>query len=802
MRKGIFTRILSMGLALAMCVGLAACGDESDKAGNANSAMAKEHVHSYEKVALGDFGEDTNVSIVKIDYAEGRVYALLDLYMYESGSGIAVTEEAVDVAMSVDPGFGVMPEEEYVAPQYIKRLVSFLPDGTDVQYVDLEMDENASAGYTYLDTNSISFAGGYIFGIANTWISDYSDPENPIEENRQEAICWNGDGTRKWTTDLTQYTQSEEQWLYISGMKGMADGTIRLIVGGDEMKYITLDSEGNQVDEKNISGADMNNISYSFLRDDGTLLVLIPNEDWSELSGAVYDPQTGMLGEKLPLPANIMQYNIEGGRSADLILHNSNGIYTCNLGETELTQIMNFVNSDLDATWVNNVVMIDGEHLVLAYSAMESYEQQIAVTSKVNPEDIPDKKVLVLAGNYLNSSIRKRVMDYNKTNEKYRIIIKDYSEYNTNHDYTVGYTQLNSDIISGNMPDILIADSSVNVNDYISKGWLADIGSLIEKDEELSSVEFMDNVFAAYSVDGKLYQVIPSFTVNTMIAKQSLVGDRSGWNMDDFLATLAAMPEGISGFGEYTRENFLRIVLQYCGTDFIDFNTGECSFHSAEFVKILEYAKTLPEEIIYDEEYNWEQWENQYRDNRTLLMYLNIYNIKDSNYSIYGQFGEEVSFVGFPNASQNGSVINVSDSYVLSATSKDLEGAWDFVRYYLTEEYQKSDQLYQMPVNKAAFMEKAQMATQKSYYLDEEGNKVEYDEYVYINGESIVLPPMTQEQVDKMVAFIETVDRAIYIDEDILNIIQEEAASFLKGPKTAQEAADIIQNRIKVMINE
>ena len=44
---------------------------------------------------------------------------------------------------------------------------------------------------------------------------------------------------------------------------------------------------------------------------------------------------------------------------------------------------------------------------------------------------------------------------------------------------------------------------------------LADVGKLIEKDEELSQVEFVQNVLDAYSVDGKLYYVIPNFRVST-----------------------------------------------------------------------------------------------------------------------------------------------------------------------------------------------------------------------------------------------------------------------------------------------
>lgn len=56
----------------------------------------------------------------------------------------------------------------------------------------------------------------------------------------------------------------------------------------------------------------------------------------------------------------------------------------------------------------------------------------------------------------------------------------------------------------------------------MAKGLLADIGKLIEEDEELSQVEYVQNVLDAYSVDEKLYYVIPYFNVSTIIGKKSI----------------------------------------------------------------------------------------------------------------------------------------------------------------------------------------------------------------------------------------------------------------------------------------
>ena len=134
--------------------------------------------------------------------------------------------------------------------------------------------------------------------------------------------------------------------------------------------------------------------------------------------------------------------------------------------------------------------------------------------------------------------------------------------------------------------------------------------------------------------------------------------------------------------------------------------------------------------------------------------------------------------------------------------SKYKEGAWEFVRYYLTDEYQKGDNFWEFPVNKEAFLEKAAKAMEKPYWTDENGNKVEYDETYWINGEEIILEPFTQEEIDEICEFIFSVTKVGSFNNDIRTIITEETASFFEGQKSAQEVATIIQSRAQVFIDE
>ena len=204
---------------------------------------------------------------------------------------------------------------------------------------------------------------------------------------------------------------------------------------------------------------------------------------------------------------------------------------------------------------------------------------------------------------------------------------------------------------------------------------------------------------------------------------------------------------------------------------------------------------------MYGNDNYWTSYESQYRDNRTLLMQLYIGNMSNLNYQLNGNFGEPVTYIGFPTESGKGSYISANQSFVLSAKSANLDGAWEFVRYYLTDEYQKELE-WGMAVNKQVFMEQSQKALQKPTYRDENGNEIEYEDTFYINGEEIPLPPLSQEQLDQVINFVLSVDRAYYYNEDVLNIVNEEMGAFYTGQKSARDVANVIQSRAQIFVDE
>ena len=863
-----FKKAFAIGMVTVMTAGLCACGGGSGNRGSsgnrgnaANAELAKECVYKLNEFDMPQFVDENNgyMNLYNIVHKDGKVYIWIevnDWTRYDNASDIrlvSMNEDGSNIeTVSIDTSTNIsaedlLPEraegddasrdsEEDAAPEEPGE--DSASEGTDEdsaseepgkdtgmrdQDTEISGEDDSLPDEDYIYSNIWEYTSFSRFvmtsdkktiGVKDYYYENYDDPDNYISVNKRYVCCWNTDGSLEWEKELFENDSQDEdaEWRYVSDIYVGKNDEITVLISGDNQYKVTVSSDG-EISELQPLSEQFGTILYSrqgtVVQENGKLLFLYSAEnDWTKSYLISYDPDSDTFGDPVEMPKNFGWNgfnNLSAGIDSDLIYNTSEGVFTYNAGDEESVKKMDYVNSDVNITSMRGFIELDSQSFLGFYEENYSNELKGGVFTYVNPKDIPDKAVIVLGGNYIGSDLKQRAIEYNRNSDAYRIVVRDYQSYNSYDDYNASITKLNNDIITGDMPDILVA-SGLPVENYISKGLIADVSKLIKQDDELSQVEFLQNVFDAYSVKGKLYYVVPNFNISTIVAKSSLVGDRTGWTMEDMQSVLAEMGEGAQPFTEVTREGFMNMAMSYCGNEFVDVSTGKCSFNSDNFIAMMEFAKTLPEEINWnwDEGYGesyWENYDSQWRDNRTLMLQLYIGSFTNLNYQLNGYMGEPVSYVGFPMEDGRGSYINAWDSYVLSSKSANLDGAWDFVRYYLTDEYQES-LTYGLPVNKRVFMEKSLEAMKKRTYTDEDGNVEEYDDYFWMNGESIVLSPLSQEQVDQLVEFILSVDKAYYSNESVLNIINEEMGAFYAGQKSAQDVANIIQSRAQIYVDE
>lgn len=860
MKKNLITRAGSLVLAAALMLGgLTACGNSGiDKEKN---ALAKENVYSYQEIKMPDLGGDYS-SVAETFLADGRAYVLMRVEHYsdgnnnvsyhlvsfkEDGSDIQDVELEINETVLTDEEMnGGLDGEEGTDDGMVEEVVPLPMPRAEV--VDIEIEEDAEADtdtdidsdadtdtdidsdmavdedfsvdydadydsewvppdyyeYTYL--NNFAFSNGVLYGIRDY---NYSNYQNGVNVSYTYLCCWNLDGSLRWENEL-ENLHSDEDYMWIQRLGAAPDGSLNILLSGSGMYVLNVASDGHIGQRREVSeeASDIlnNNWFIEPIENGKFLVVYYDMDDWTKQYLVEYDPATDQIGESTEIPGTILYSNnsMDIGNISDLIYTTSSGVFVYNAGDEAGTKLMDYINSDLNISSLYNVIQLDETHFIgLFYENYDYGNQKCGLFTYIPPEEIPDKKVMVLASLGVNWDLRQRVVEYNRNSQEYKITIKDYSEYATYEDYDNSVTVLNNDIISGNIPDILVANDRLPMSKYIAKKMFADINGFIKDDEELSQVEFVQNVFDAFSVKGKLYYIIPGFTARTVIGKSAIVGDRTSWTMEDMLNLKKSLPEGTTMIEGLSRPYFFSTVMEYCGNDFIDVETGKCAFDSPAFIELMEYAKTLPEEFTYEDDY-WMYYESQYRDERTILMNAYINTIKGFNYTLNGYFGEDISYIGFPNASGMGAYVDYSynGAYCIADKSSNKKGAWEFLRYYLTEEYQGNPDLYMLPTRKDIFVQKAQEARNRPYWLDENGEKQEYDDYFYMNGEEILIEPMSQDQIDKLVNYIYSIDNAYYHNEDIINIINEEMDAFYTGQKSAEDVANVIQRRAQVYVDE
>ena len=74
-------------------------------------------------------------------------------------------------------------------------------------------------------------------------------------------------------------------------------------------------------------------------------------------------------------------------------------------------------------------------------------------------------------------------------------------------------------------------------------------------------------------------------------------------------------------------------------------------------------------------------------------------------------------------------------------------------------------------------------------------------EYIEDDGEKYY--PLTQEERDDLERYVLSCDTlGGQYDDDILNICLEEAQTFFSGEASAEQAADMIQNRCSILVSE
>lgn len=743
--KRFYKKLMLLGMAVIMCASLTACGGK--KEANTSAGDKKEFVYVPEYQEMTDQSDINSLTISN------------NIIYYTTWSYDESTQMSSSSIKSMEVG------------------------STEGKILPIEIGQNDNVSILHADKD----------GNLVLILYSYTQGENQEDYTQSYSLKkYDKDGNEMLSKDLTE-TMSGMDNMYIQYLTTDDEGAIYLSNG--DSKIWVVDESGNELFDFDVE----NYISTMGTTKEGKVLVAMYGTEKIEFREI--DKTSKGLGatyENVPNPYG--SFSFVKGVEKSCLINSGNSLYEYDLETQTSNEILNWIDCDIDSDSIVAVSGLeDGRILALTrdYSG-ENPKSDIVYLSKKKASEVAEKTIITYGSLYMGSNVRSAIINFNKTNEKYRIQPKEYGT----DDYATGIAQLNSDIVSGNSPDIIDL-SYGNVNQYIEKGILEDLYPFFDKDSEIKKENYVESVLKAYERDGKLYAAMPSFGINTVIGRTSDVGTEMGWTIDELIALVKSKPEGTEVFSYATKESILSSLCIYGTSDLVDWSTGKCSFDSEDFIKMLEFSNTFnsDSEYVYDE--SAPSMPTKIRNGQLLFMMTNISDMQ--SYQMYeAMYGEPITFIGYPTSSGSGSSIMAGEVLLgISSKSKNKDGAWEFVRTFLSSDYQTADNLWSFPVLKTALEDKFKEAMEPEYYEDENGEQVRtmktswgYDDANFDIYEA------TQEQVDAVKNLIENADSVYEYNEEMYSIISEEAAAFFAGQKTAQDVANVIQSRVQIYVNE
>lgn len=544
------------------------------------------------------------------------------------------------------------------------------------------------------------------------------------------------------------------------------------------------------------------------------------------------DLETKTWGEKIKMPANV--WNVYPGDDAyDFYYKNNDNIYGYTFASDTKDKLVDWMACDVDTSNMYDSGMLsDGRVVGMTQDwSSDTADYQLIVLHRIDASEVKEKTVLTLACMGLDWSLRSKIVEYNKSNDQYRIQVVDYSEYATDDDYNAGITKLTTEIISGSVPDLFLT-SSLPIDKYAAKGVVADLYTFMDGGSGLSRDYFVPQVLKAIEKDGKLYELPTKFSVETAYALSSIVDQYDTWNVAAVQNAMTQLQEGATVFSTgWTKSSVLNNCLTRNLAAFVDWTTGKCTFDSEAFQQLLAFCNSFPDDstsddgIAYSSEAAtvdtmddpvWESDATRILSGKQLMATTSFYSFEDYIYNIY-PVKDKVTFVGYPSESgEPGNSFYIQCPMAISSVTKYPDAAWDFVSTMIRQTNEDAESMYAFPISQEAFDKKMTAVMTEQYQLDENGEQVDWDEdgepdkmpigsyEVVENGESTwqQVYALTQEDIDQILSVINSATGIVDYDDEILSIVSDEVSAYFAGDKDVQTTANMIQSRVNLYVQE
>lgn len=434
--------------------------------------------------------------------------------------------------------------------------------------------------------------------------------------------------------------------------------------------------------------------------------------------------------------------------------------------------------------------------------------------SSINePKFTEDGKPVITVGNFGYSD--PLFSDYLNAPADMEIELVNYAQ-NTDNSLSpndrinAAHRELDMALISGNAPDIILADPD-EISRLNRQGALTDLFSLMEKYDGIKKEDFTDCALEGLTVDGKFPAIMENYYIYTAAAKTKFVGkEYENWNAGDAISFYNSLTDGKNFWNADSETALADYMLKIEGMNCIDMKANTCDFSGA-FTELLDFCKQNPVKVKSNPDFSqmdngdwyfFQQEELCGGLNDVQLVYPIIIN--GFNFSLaqktFCYFNEEdITFVGYPSENGCGAYIQPAEALIgICGQSGNKEAAWELVNRMIRHRDHPSEIMNSDVMGIPVFKSELEW-----YYNlpDNYASSINSENYKY-NGTSDEAVNIPQEYKDMLYDYILSVPANPYTPQSLSYIIEEEYEQVIHDSRTAKEAADILQNRIETYLSE
>lgn len=359
----------------------------------------------------------------------------------------------------------------------------------------------------------------------------------------------------------------------------------------------------------------------------------------------------------------------------------------------------------------------------------------------------------------------------------------DDSYSNVEYDYNEVYQKLNTMLMSGDAPDILVLDH-LNPDSFIEKGLLADLSGVLAPMEE--DGELLNNITDSYRAeDGGTYVIPLQFGFSYITGRDITAADMQS------IETLAVFLKGKqeSYMGCKTVEDMVDLFYPYFCDDIVKEKTLDKDVlrEKLEAMKIIADNCGIVEK--YDDKNNRRHNIWDLASEIKLAIEKGATGFNDCMFDVAITDYIKGEFAAFENQ-----FIPSLETAVCTKSQKQ-ETAKDFIRFALSEQIQDQDYYSGFPVN-ARSLEKLSLRDRSDVEVvttieGDDGSEVMFE-----------IKAFSEATAQRLVEICKTVSRPVKEDAKIREVLIDSLGSYLRGQEGLEEAMSEIEKGLNMYLAE